>query len=301
MNTLGTSRGGALLVLSGRTRPAKVVAAIPAAPNPINTPSIRKENKGKDVNINLVPVGGHGVWRQSLPESRSSDPGNDNDISKQAFNDGSKGTSKAAPWSNVLSQMNETKAENSAAQQVVRNWADIEDEDEEEEDMSTADQMRQIQPLPTTLQPVAFGSNQTSAPTNLNLPQTLSQPQPADTWERNHQQRDPARIFGNNAPTNSSATGSWRSSDLKAQAYQAPTERYAAPFRNETIAFGDDRAGGDSRKPWLGGDRYEDGRDGGGRGGFARWGRDRDESSQVWMNTAHYLPCIINEQRLSIP
>ena len=60
----GTTQKGNLVVLGNKPGAGKgglKALGVAAAPTPLNTPSLKRENNGRDVNAVLVPVGS-GVW-----------------------------------------------------------------------------------------------------------------------------------------------------------------------------------------------------------------------------------------------
>lgn len=61
--------GGRLLVLKDKNRDAAAPGSL-STPVPVNTPSLRQENKGQDISVPLVPSGGVG-WganKQGTPQ-----------------------------------------------------------------------------------------------------------------------------------------------------------------------------------------------------------------------------------------
>lgn len=58
--------GGRLLVLGNKNRDAGSAGGL-STPVPVNTPSLRRENKGQDVSVPLVPSGGVGWGANKTP------------------------------------------------------------------------------------------------------------------------------------------------------------------------------------------------------------------------------------------
>ena len=129
---IGSSNRGAFHVMAGdMKRVGKSVgsAAAPvAAPVPMNTPSLRRENGGKDVNVNLIATAGSVVW------------GGPSDAPKQ---DGYQAVSgappppptspaatmpKTAPWA----KSDDSSSGGAPVVSMKKNWADVDSDDENE-------------------------------------------------------------------------------------------------------------------------------------------------------------------------
>lgn len=131
-------RGNLLFIQSDSKRVAKPIGAA-AAPAPIalNTPSIRKENNGKDISINLVPVGVSSVWGQS-----------ENDLKKEESQAEQQQQAQlqaqilqppapsVAPW--AKKDPSDTTPVNSSPAPKARNWSDINDDDDDEDNDNAA-------------------------------------------------------------------------------------------------------------------------------------------------------------------
>lgn len=100
---------------------AKAVGAA-AAPTPLNTPSLRRENNGKDVTVSLVPAGA-GVWGQtaeSKAESASSKPAMGS-------------LAKPAPWAKAEVQEGTAEASLGLNTPQMPKWAEIDSDEEEDQ------------------------------------------------------------------------------------------------------------------------------------------------------------------------
>ena len=83
-------RSGFAVIQGGERRVAKPVGAA-AAPTPVNTQSLRRENHGNDTSVNLVPVGTTSVWGKDSEGTK--DPATENQVDPAASP-----TTKTAPW-----------------------------------------------------------------------------------------------------------------------------------------------------------------------------------------------------------
>lgn len=121
-NQIVSSRKGSFQVFSrqGDKKSAVRGTGVAPAPTPLNTPSLKSENSGKDVLVSLVPVGSNApVW------SQQSDTGAQ---SKAASETARLSGAKPAPWTKP--------AEVAAAKPPpMRSWAD-DDSDDDPEDLA---------------------------------------------------------------------------------------------------------------------------------------------------------------------
>jgi hypothetical protein len=160
LNFSDTGSRGPLVVLG--TKPDKSrglksvgVAAAPT-PIPLNTPSLKRENNGKDINTVLVPVGGSSVWgsHSNISESKNIEEGSTNSISTNNTSTAIQQINKPAPWtskrsetdsSNEISNSSSTNnaetgggtttaATASKQASKMKSWVDDSDEDDDEED-----------------------------------------------------------------------------------------------------------------------------------------------------------------------
>lgn len=121
-------RGNMLFIQQTKaSQPNKTITSVAAtAPTPLNTPSLRKENKGKDVNVAIVPTGNLSVWGGPSSQSNQQTPTTAPEVkpiesSQSTVPQAVRSTS--APWAKL--------SDNSVRQSTTKkNWADEESDDE---------------------------------------------------------------------------------------------------------------------------------------------------------------------------
>ena len=140
-------RSGFAVITGESRRVAKPVGAA-AAPTPVNTQSLRRENYGNDISVNLVPVGTTSVWGKDNESKELEGP----------IKEEQAPTSKSAPWATSSSVSNSGDApqssaseSNQASQSAQKNvtpilkgksWADTSDEDDDEGDVDNSVQQQ---------------------------------------------------------------------------------------------------------------------------------------------------------------
>lgn len=140
-NTYSNPNG--IAVLRGNKGVGKAIggAAAPTAtlaPVPLNTPSVKRENNGRDPSVNLVPPRNAGVWGGQSGNSATDEQTSEARSSAQA----TAALTKPAPWAKpTTSAPNETTTDSAAAaskpmpslRPQTANWADV-DVDSDEDD-----------------------------------------------------------------------------------------------------------------------------------------------------------------------
>jgi hypothetical protein len=131
-------RGNLLFISDNTKRVAKLPIGAVAAPAPValNTPSIRKENNGKDISVNLVPVGVSSVWGQA-DDKKEESMAEQQQLAQQAAQTPQAPAPSVAPWAkkdgSSASGGSPQPSGSSAPQQPSRqqrNWAEFNDEEE---------------------------------------------------------------------------------------------------------------------------------------------------------------------------
>jgi hypothetical protein len=132
------ARGNLLFIQSDSKRVAKPIG-IAAAPAPValNTPSIRKENNGKDVSVTLVPVGVSSVWGQADNESKKDESlAEQQQLAQLQAQAVQPHAPSIAPWAKKDTDGSGAPVSSPPpSASKMRNWADIE-EDENNHDSS---------------------------------------------------------------------------------------------------------------------------------------------------------------------
>ena len=128
---------GTLLFISDNTKRVAKPIGTAAAPAPValNTPSIRKENNGKDISVNLVPVGVSSVWGQSESDAKKEESmAEQQQLAQQQAQAPQAPAPSVAPWAkkeNTSAAGDGAQAgSGSSPQHKPRNWVDINDEEE---------------------------------------------------------------------------------------------------------------------------------------------------------------------------
>ena len=145
------SQRGTLLFISDNTKRVAKPIGTAAAPAPValNTPSIRKENNGKDISVNLVPVGVSSVWGQSESDAKKEESmAEQQQLAQQQAQAPQAPAPSVAPWAKKEntsaagegSQLAPPAGSGSSPQHKPRNWVDINDEEE----MSRADYDQEV-------------------------------------------------------------------------------------------------------------------------------------------------------------
>ena len=119
------------------------------APVPINTPSVKRENNGRDPSVNLVPAArttNSGVWGQN--SSGNDDSPSDNRPTSQQPTPTSSTFSKPAPWAKASSRDAGGSTESAEAlppppsRAPVTNWAEDVESDDDEDSSAAVPQSR---------------------------------------------------------------------------------------------------------------------------------------------------------------
>jgi hypothetical protein len=131
-----------MTVVRGNKGIGRAVGGV-AAPVPLNTPSVRRENNGRDPSVNIVPGRTNGIWGQSS-EDNSPDPRGSASASAASAPAPAPVVSKPAPWAKPTSSQSapDPQAEEApgasktappAPRALATNWADV-DVDSDEDD-----------------------------------------------------------------------------------------------------------------------------------------------------------------------
>lgn len=131
-----------MTVVRGNKGITRAVGAA-AAPVPLNTPSVRRENNGRDPSVNIVPGRSAGIWGQSSeegsPDTRTNMPNNTAHapVATSAVSKPAPWAKPTAPQSTVEPSVVEPTGSSKlppALKPHTTNWADVDVDSDEEED-----------------------------------------------------------------------------------------------------------------------------------------------------------------------
>lgn len=234
-----------MAVLRGNKGVGKAIggAAAPTAtlaPVPLNTPSVKRENNGRDPSVNLVPVRNAGVWGQS---------GNSAEEAAGESRPAAQSTAaltKPAPWAKPTSAPNETSDSAAATaskpmpslRPQTANWADVDVESDEDDN------------IPVT-SAAGASSHAHASHSATNTPQAAAAPASAYNFSNNN--------FGNNDSVRKDRSGSFSNDNLGNEQrrfggfgqsnYQPQEEAFGGRFSNNNnmnrgLGSGDARLSG---------------------------------------------------------
>lgn len=171
---MGPPKSG-MAVFVGKAKTGKSIgtAAVPAAaPTPLNTPSLKRENGGKDPTVAIIPTGSSAVWGNSSSNNDRNVPSPPNDQSPSTWRASSSsanttsGMVKPAPWAkgdgkpDVVdnSHVESRPVPSASARSRAKSWAD-DDSEEEEEDVRPSNNNNQHDDSQPPQQPDQWPNN----------------------------------------------------------------------------------------------------------------------------------------------
>lgn len=95
------------------------------APIPLNTPSVKRENNGRDPSVNLLPSRNAGIWGQG---------GEDGNGEPRYASQTAPIAPKPAPWAKPAASTEQSTEAASKPAAATRNWADVDVDSDEDDD-----------------------------------------------------------------------------------------------------------------------------------------------------------------------